>query len=149
MRVDFPESTGRATPGGASANDAFRQILVNRVADGHAEFLRALPDGAGDAFTPEVNSKGVALECAQNRWKVRVNSVHPGIIETPIWQSASAASIRPDGAAVDVAAMAEIAVPTGVLGQPRDIADGVLFLASDDSTYITGTELVIDAGLSA
>ena len=67
VRVDFPESTGRAAaaaapPRGASANDAFRQTLVDRVADGHAEFLRALPDGAGDAFTPEVNSKGVALE---------------------------------------------------------------------------------------
>ena len=65
VRVDFPESTGRAAaaaaPPGSVGNDAFRQTLVDRVAGG-AEFLRALPDGAGDAFTPEVNSKGVALE---------------------------------------------------------------------------------------
>jgi len=40
-------------------------------------------------------------------------------------------------------------VPTGVLGKPIDIAKGVLFLASDDSSYITGTELVIDAGMTA
>ena len=94
-------------------------------------------------------TKGVALECAQNRWNVRVNSVHPGIIDTPIWETVVPGSLRPDGQPLDVAAIAEVAVPTGVLGQPADIANGVLFLASDDSSYITGTELVIDAGLSA
>jgi NAD(P)-dependent dehydrogenase (short-subunit alcohol dehydrogenase family) len=94
-------------------------------------------------------TKGVALECAQNRWNVRVNSVHPGIIDTPIWETVVPGSLRPDGAPLDVPAMAEAAVPTGVLGQPNDIANGVLFLASDESSYMTGTELVIDAGLSA
>lgn len=94
-------------------------------------------------------TKGVALECAQNRWNVRVNSVHPGIIETPIWETVVPGSLRPVGEEIDLDAMAETAVPTGVLGQPADIANGVLFLASDDSSYITGTELVIDAGLSA
>ncbi|MEC8017824.1 MAG: SDR family oxidoreductase [Actinomycetota bacterium] len=44
--------------------------------------------------------------------------------------------------------MAQVAVPTGVLGQPTDIANGVLFLASDDSIYMTGSEVVIDAGMS-
>jgi len=94
-------------------------------------------------------TKGVALECAQNRWNVRVNSIHPGIIDTPIWGTVVAGSLRPDGEPLDLAAMAETAVPTGVLGQATDIANGVLFLASDESSYITGTELVIDAGLSA
>jgi NAD(P)-dependent dehydrogenase (short-subunit alcohol dehydrogenase family) len=94
-------------------------------------------------------TKGVALECAQNRWSVRVNSVHPGVIETPIWETVVPGSLRPDGRPLDIAALAETAVPTGVLGQPGDIANGVLFLASDDSGYMTGTELVIDAGLSA
>lgn len=94
-------------------------------------------------------TKGVALECAQSRWNVRVNSVHPGIIETPIWDTVGAALVRGDGQGIDLDRMASAAVPTGVLGQPMDIANGVLFLASDDSSYITGTELVIDAGLSA
>ncbi len=94
-------------------------------------------------------TKGAALECAQKRWNVRVNSVHPGIIETPIWETVGAASLRPDGGPIDLQARAEVAVPTGVLGQPIDIANGVLFLASDESSYMTGTELVIDAGLSA
>ena len=75
--------------------------------------------------------------------------MHPGIIETPIWDTVGATAISTGEGGIDVAAMAEVAVPTGVLGQPTDIANGVLFLASDDSTYVTGTELVIDAGLSA
>jgi NAD(P)-dependent dehydrogenase (short-subunit alcohol dehydrogenase family) len=94
-------------------------------------------------------TKGVALECAQERWNVRVNSVHPGIIDTPIWTKVNAGALAPGSNAVDVETMAESAVPTGVLGQPRDIANGVLFLASDESAYMTGTELIIDAGLSA
>ena len=93
-------------------------------------------------------TKGVALECAQNRWNVRVNSVHPGIIDTPIWDTVGAALVRNDDRQIDAARLAERSVPTGVLGSPDDIANGVLYLASDDSSYVTGTELVIDAGLS-
>ena len=93
-------------------------------------------------------TKGVALECAHNRWNIRVNSVHPGIIDTPIWQKVNP-EFHEDGAnAVDLDAMAET-VPNGILGQPADIANGVLFLASDESAYMTGTELVIDGGLCA
>ncbi len=94
-------------------------------------------------------TKGVALECARERWHVRVNSVHPGIIDTPIWDSVLPGALQAGMMEVDIAAMAGMAVPTGVLGTPLDVANGVLFLASDDSSYITGTELVIDAGLSA
>jgi len=94
-------------------------------------------------------TKGVALECAQNRWKVRVNSVHPGVIDTPIWTKVNPEMIEEGANAIDVQGMAEEAVPTGELGYPEDIANGVLFLASDESRYMTGTEMVIDGGLSA
>ena len=58
--------------------------------------------------------------------------------------------IRDRGAnRVDIESMAELGVPTGEVGQPRDIANGVLFLASDESSYMTGTELIIDAGMCA
>jgi|TARA_B110000305_G_C19347384_1_gene592444 NAD(P)-dependent dehydrogenase (short-subunit alcohol dehydrogenase family) len=94
-------------------------------------------------------TKGVALECAQKHWPVRVNSVHPGIIDTPIWTKINPALQPDDSHIIDAQGLAQTAVPSGVLGSPEDIANGVLFLASDDSSYMTGTELVIDGGLSA
>ena len=94
-------------------------------------------------------TKGVALECAQNRWKIRVNSVHPGVIDTPIWTKVNPEMLEEGENAVDVQGMAELGVPTGELGYPEDIANGVLFLASDEARYITGTELIIDGGLCA
>ena len=94
-------------------------------------------------------TKGVALECAREGWPVRVNSVHPGIIDTPIWSKVNPAFLDDGVNAVDVDAMAAAGVPMGHAGRPADIASGVLFLASDDASYVTGTELVIDGGLSA
>lgn len=100
-------------------------------------------------------TKAVSMECAAAKDKVRVNSVHPGIIETPIWgaiaegmpgEVLSAARSRAN--APDLDALSAMVVPTGVKGVPEDIAEGVLYLASDASRYVTGTELVIDGGLS-
>jgi len=94
-------------------------------------------------------TKGVALECANNRWPIRVNSVHPGIIETPIWTKINPDAFEAGENAIDPQVLAQVAVPTGEVGFPADIANGVLFLASDEARYITGTELVIDGGISA
>ena len=94
-------------------------------------------------------TKGVALECAQERWPIRVNSVHPGVIDTPIWTKVNPEYFEEGENAVNLDTMAAEQVPTGELGYPADIANGVLFLASEESRYITGTELVIDGGLSA
>ncbi|HSG88785.1 MAG TPA: glucose 1-dehydrogenase [Pseudomonadales bacterium] len=94
-------------------------------------------------------TKGVALECAHSGWNIRVNSVHPGVIDTPIWTKVNPDFLAEGDNAVDVDAMAAAAVPVGKAGHPHDIASGVLFLASDDASYVTGTELVIDGGLSA
>ena len=96
-------------------------------------------------------TKAVAMECAAARDGVRVNSVHPGIIETPIWltvlpQGGPAAGTN---APPDLDAMTQLAVPLGVKGYPEDIANGVLWLASEESRYVTGAELVIDGGLTA
>ena len=97
-------------------------------------------------------TKSVALECAAAGDKVRVNSVHPGIIETPIWDTiigtgGPGANAGPQRAA-SLDAMASVATPLGFKGDPSDIADGVLWLASSESRYVTGAELVIDGGLS-
>ncbi|NKB98529.1 MAG: glucose 1-dehydrogenase [Pseudomonadales bacterium] len=94
-------------------------------------------------------TKGVALECANSRWPIRVNSVHPGIIDTPIWTKVNPDIFEAGENAVDIDQMALTGVPTGEVGYPSDIANGVLFLASEESRYITGTELVIDGGVSA
>jgi len=101
-------------------------------------------------------TKAVAMECAAARDHVRVNSVHPGIIETPIWMNiqtgtpgtASLLTIREGANAPDLDALSSVIVPTGEKGLPEDIAAGVLYLASDDARYVTGTELVIDGGMS-
>ena len=94
-------------------------------------------------------TKGVARECSANRWPVRVNSVHPGVIETPIWDKMNPELLEAGMNTMDLESMAEQVVPTGQLGKPLDIANGVVFLASDESSYMTGTELIIDGGLCA
>ena len=105
-------------------------------------------------------TKGVAKECAMGGLNIRVNSVHPGIIATPIWAlkeltAEQRKNINFPGSggaganAVDVDAMAEAQVPLGVAGTAEEIAKGILFLASDDSSHMTGSELVIDGGITA
>ena len=97
-------------------------------------------------------TKAVALECAAAQDRIRVNSVHPGIIETPIWDTiigtgGPGANAGPQRAAT-LDAMASVAAALGHKGQPGDIAEGVLWLASEESRYVTGAELVIDGGLT-
>jgi NAD(P)-dependent dehydrogenase (short-subunit alcohol dehydrogenase family) len=91
-------------------------------------------------------SKAVAMECAAE--KIRVNSIHPGIIETPIWESIVRPGPEGTNAPPDLDALSTMAVPMGVKGLPADIANGVLWLASDESRYVTAAELVIDGGQS-
>ncbi|MGI9324273.1 MAG: SDR family NAD(P)-dependent oxidoreductase [Pseudomonadales bacterium] len=93
-------------------------------------------------------SKAVALECGVEGWPVRVNSVHPGIIDTPIWTKVAPTDITPGANVVDLDDMSSVTALKRA-GLPHDIANGVAFLASDESSYMTGTELVIDAGLCA
>ena len=94
-------------------------------------------------------SKAIAMECANARDGVRVNSVHPGIIETPIWMAIVNGGEGGSNAPPDLDALSSMAVPMGVKGVPKDIAEGVLWLASEESRYVTGTELVIDGGYTA
>jgi NAD(P)-dependent dehydrogenase (short-subunit alcohol dehydrogenase family) len=93
-------------------------------------------------------TKAVAMECSNAKDGIRVNSVHPGIIETPIWLSILTPGDPGANAPPDLDAMSTMAVPLGVKGYPEDIANGVLWLASEESRYVTGAELVIDGGLS-
>jgi NAD(P)-dependent dehydrogenase (short-subunit alcohol dehydrogenase family) len=82
-------------------------------------------------------SKTAAAEFAP--WNIRVNSVHPGIISTPMVDPLPG-DLR------------QKVVSTGCIkreGRPEEVAYGVLFLASDEASYVTGSELVIDGGYTA
>jgi NAD(P)-dependent dehydrogenase (short-subunit alcohol dehydrogenase family) len=87
-------------------------------------------------------TKVAAVECKSLGYKIRVNSVHPGFIDTPMLQGLLQS---PDGERL--AKM--ISRIQGPIGEAEDIAQGILYLASDESKFVTGTELVIDYGLTA
>jgi len=90
----------------------------------------------------------VALHCAQAGYKVRCNSVHPGQIVTPMYET----GIRDVAAGLGAplkAVKAEFLkkIPLGEFGQPEDIANAVLYLASDEAKHVTGAQLVVDGGM--
>ena len=90
-------------------------------------------------------TKSAALYCARERTNIHVNSIHPGYIVTPMVEQAFGSSPDPEAMRRAVEALH----PVGHLGTPMDIAYGVLYLASDESTFATGSELVIDGGYTA
>jgi len=94
-------------------------------------------------------TKSAALECAALQNGIRVNSVHPGVIKTPMGEELVLAFSR-FGLSVE-AARENIRSqhPIGRLGEPEDIARAILYLASDDASFVTGAELVVDGGLTA
>jgi NAD(P)-dependent dehydrogenase (short-subunit alcohol dehydrogenase family) len=89
-------------------------------------------------------SKSVALHCARNGWDIRCNSIHPTFIRTPILDD-----LVGDRDASTVMAKLARQVPLGRLGEPDDIAYAVVYLASDESRFMTAAELKLDGGISA
>ncbi|MEN6543588.1 glucose 1-dehydrogenase [Parvibaculum sp.] len=92
-------------------------------------------------------SKAAALECAEAGYRIRVNSVHPGYIDTPMVRNVAEKGM-PGLAETgnEVIALLTMLHPIGRLGVADEIANTVLFLASDESSFTTGTELVVDGG---
>jgi 3(or 17)beta-hydroxysteroid dehydrogenase len=108
--------------------------------------LYSMTKGGVTLFT-----KSSALECARKGYRVRVNSIHPGVIETDMGEQTFSTRARNLGSN-DVAAARQAALkghPIGRLGKPEDIAKGIVFLASDDAGFMTGAGLVVDGGLTA
>src|ERR1700746_1358151 len=91
-------------------------------------------------------AKAGAMECAAEADGIRVNTVHPGVIDTPIWTKLPVSAGR--DVPIDPDEVAKAGVPLGRAGQAQDIANGFLFLASDASSYMTGAELGIDGGMT-
>ncbi len=86
-------------------------------------------------------TKSIAMHCA--RMNIRCNSIHPGSIDTPILDDDK----RLHGEAAIT--MREKAIPLKRLGRPGEVANAILFLASDEASFITGTELIVDGGFTA
>ncbi|HEY8573620.1 SDR family oxidoreductase [Phenylobacterium sp.] len=89
-------------------------------------------------------SKGIALHCAKQGLDIRSNSIHPTFIDTPILDPLR----QQFGKEVADAKLAR-QIPLGHIGEPDDIANAVLYLASDESKFMTGAELKLDGGISA
>lgn len=96
-------------------------------------------------------TKALAVELAQLGYGIRVNSVHPGFVGTDmvrdgLRQAVEAGLMPGENEAIEMLTMQ---TPIGRLGVPRDIANAVLFLASEESAWMTGAELVVDGGFTA
>lgn len=87
-------------------------------------------------------TKSVAVHCAREYGAIRCNSIHPGAIDTPMNQAAFDASEDPAG----MRAGFEAVQPIGRMTTAEEIANGVLYLASDEASSTTGSELLIDGG---
>ena len=89
-------------------------------------------------------TKSVALHCARQGNGIRCNSVHPSFIDTPMLAGLTERYGREEG-------LAKLGrqIPLGHVGEPDDVAYAVLYLASDESKFMTGAELVVDGGISA
>jgi NAD(P)-dependent dehydrogenase (short-subunit alcohol dehydrogenase family) len=95
-------------------------------------------------------TKAAALECAAKGWGIRVNSVHPGYIWTPMVEAGIRRRVELSGSdAAALRAALEERHPAGRLGNVEDIAGGILYLASEESAFMTGAELVLDGGYTA
>ncbi|WPB86073.1 SDR family oxidoreductase [Sediminicoccus rosea] len=91
------------------------------------------------------HTKTVALYCAEQGWKIRCNSIHPGAILTPMWEP-----MLGDGPGREARMAALVAdTPLRRFGMPEEVAAVAAMLASDEATYVTGAELHVDGGLLA
>ena len=90
-------------------------------------------------------SKSVALHCARKQYGIRCNSVHPAFVDTAMLDDI----MRPGMSREDGVARLAAQVPLGRVGTVEEIAYAILYLASDESAFMTGAELVLDGGASA
>ncbi len=119
--------------------------------------LSSIDGIVGEPLLPSYNAskggvrlftKSAALHCARNGYNIRVNSVHPGFIATNM-VSGILATLPPETAQALQDDLFTYRIPIRRPGTPKEIAYGILFLASDESSLMTGSELVLDGGYTA
>ena len=115
--------------------------------------IMGIVGGAGAAYNASKGgvrllTKSVAVYCGNNGYPIRCNSIHPGYIWTSMVRNVLE-YVPEIETEEELQAMLIELHPIGRLGTPDDIANGVLFLASDASGFMTGSELVIDGGYTA
>jgi NAD(P)-dependent dehydrogenase (short-subunit alcohol dehydrogenase family) len=141
--VPMMADSGKGVKGGSSiinVSSIMGMVGYNEVSAYNAS------KGAVRLFT-----KGIAVEFAQKKMPIRANSLHPGFVVTPLlhagfqrWVDSGFAEKKED--LMDAVSGA---TPLGRLADPSELASGCFFLASEDSSYMTGAELVMDGGWTA
>jgi len=108
--------------------------------------LYSMTKGGVTLFT-----KSAALEFGRKGYRIRVNSIHPGVIQTDMGEQTFVARARRTGSNDMTTARQVVtdSVPWGRMGVPLDIAKGIVFLASDDAGYMNGAGLIVDGGMTA
>jgi len=112
------------------------------IADPNAAAYNASKGGV------RIYSKSAALHCAQQGYYIRVNTLHPGFISTPMTTSNLVDSFGEEASKAYTQDLLT-KIPLGRMAHPDEMATGMLFLACDDSSYMTGGELVMDGGFTA
>jgi len=108
--------------------------------------LYSMTKGGVTLFT-----KSAALEFARKGYRIRVNSIHPGVIQTDMGEQTFVARAQRSGTNDTTRAKETVlsTIPWGRMGIANDIAKGIVFLASDDAGYMNGSGLVVDGGVTA
>jgi NAD(P)-dependent dehydrogenase (short-subunit alcohol dehydrogenase family) len=136
------EAAQASSAGSAIVNLASTAGIVGSTQDP----LYSMTKGGVTLFT-----KSAALEFARKGYKIRVNSMHPGTIDTDMGDQVLVARARNLGTNdIEMARQQVIErLPVGRMGTPTDIAKGIVFLASDAAAFMTGAGLIIDGGITA
>ena len=93
-------------------------------------------------------TRSIAAHCLESGYRIRCNSIHPGVIDTPMVRNLGRMLAEAAGDNPEPPDVPDPSAQAGVVGHPHNIADIVVFLASDESSFITAQEFVVDGGMS-